>query len=286
MNYGAKFKNLVKRFPAIANSYRRLREIKSYYLKPSMTPMGFLFSGNQSMIKGEFEPTETKLILELFKKANTVVNIGANIGYYVCLALSNKKQVIAFEPIDANIKHLLRNIYVNNWGEHVEFFPIALSNKVGIVQMFGAGTGSSLIEGWAGVKDPYPSLIPCSTLDNVIGDRLSGINTLVIVDIEGAEKMMLEGASNLMNSNPKPTWFIEITAEQHQPMGSKMNPNILATFEMFWNNGYESITADSDLRRITKDEVEKVLKTQTNTLVTSNFIFYEKGSYPFMKDKM
>jgi FkbM family methyltransferase len=211
---------------------------------------------------------------------DVIVNIGANIGYYVCLALQSGKKVIAFEPMELNIQYLLRNIKANGWHKDCEIMPIAVSNQVGIIEIYGAGTGASLVKGWAGTPQSHKTLAPCSTVNNILGDRLNGQKVFVIVDIEGAENMMLEGASKLLDMHPKPIWLVEISGEEHQPQGIKINPHLLVTFEKFWSRGYESITADNWLRKITKEEVIRILETQVDTLGTHNFLFYDAGQKP------
>lgn len=47
------------------------------------------------MASGDFEPEETRLIQDLLQEVDTLVNIGANVGYYCCHALSLGKRVIA-----------------------------------------------------------------------------------------------------------------------------------------------------------------------------------------------
>jgi FkbM family methyltransferase len=72
---------------------------------------------------GEYEKDETELFAKLLPYHDTVINIGANIGFYTCLALQNKKRVIAVEPIERNLRFLLANIEKNNWAnECVEIF--------------------------------------------------------------------------------------------------------------------------------------------------------------------
>lgn len=92
---------------------------------------------------------------------------------------------------------------------------------------------------------------------------------------------MLDGAKNLLDMNPKPIWLVEVSGEEHQPQGIKINPNLLATFEKFWSRGYESISADNLLRKITEEEVKKIIECQLDTLGTHNFLFYEIGTNPF-----
>ena len=270
-------KPLVERFPSIAMAYRQVRDTRALVKEPKLTKLGFKFSGNEQMENGSFEPVETSLVKKIFPKVDYVVNVGANIGYYVCQALQCNKKVFAFEPIETNVKYLLRNVKANNWQDNCEIFPVALSNKANVIEIFGGGTGASLIKGWAGTPERYSTLVPCLTLDDTLGDRLNGKNIFVIVDIEGAENMMLEGATKLLEMNPKPIWLIEISVEEHQPKGTKINPSILKTFEKFWDRGYESITADNLRRKISKEEILKIIETQVDSLGTHNFLFYEKN---------
>jgi len=270
-------KPLVERFPKIAMAYRQVRDTRVLSKAPKLTKLGFKFNGNEQMEKGLFEPIETNLAKLIFPKVDYVINIGANIGYYVCQALHSNKKVFAFEPINTNLKYLLRNVKANNWHDSCEIFPVALSNKTNIIEIYGGGTGASLIKGWAGTPERFSTLVPCLTLNDVLGDRLNGNNIFVIVDIEGAENMMLEGATKLLDMNPKPIWLVEISGGHHQPKGTKINPYILETFEKFWDRGYESITADNLLRKISIEEILKIIETQVDSLGTNNFLFYEKN---------
>ncbi|BEI39329.1 hypothetical protein PHIN8_12730 [Polynucleobacter sp. HIN8] len=270
-------KPLVERFPSVAMAYRQIRDIRALSNEPQLTRLGFKFNGNKKMENGLFEPIETNLVKKILPKVDFVVNIGANIGYYVCHALQSNKKVFAFEPIEINLKYLLRNIKANNWQENCEIFPVALSNKTSIIEIYGGGTGASLIKGWAGSSEKYSTFVPCSTLNNLLGDRLVGNYVFVIVDIEGAENMMLEGATKLLDMNPKPIWLVEISGGEHQPRGTKINPHIMETFEKFWQRGYVAITADNQLRKISREEILKIIELQVDSFETHNFLFYDEN---------
>jgi hypothetical protein len=130
-------KILIEKFPRIALLYRKFRDTNALSAEPKRTKLGFKFNGNRTMEKELFEPYETKLVKKIFSKVSTVINVGANIGYYVCYALVNNKKVFAFEPVETNLKYLLRNIKANNKDKNCEIFPVALSNKAGINNLWG-----------------------------------------------------------------------------------------------------------------------------------------------------
>ena len=270
------FKPLIEKFPKLSMLYRSIRDSRDISKAPSMTELGFKFNGNRLMQNGIFEPEETKIVKHILNSVDLVINVGANIGYYSCLALHAGKNVIAFEPMQMNINFLLRNVKANNWEKNIEIFPIALSDKVGIIDIYGTGTGASLIPGWAGVSDEYHTLIPCSTLDNVIATRNFNEKILFIVDIEGAEKMFLDGACKFLTKELDITWLVEISVKEHQPIGVTMNPNLLDTFDIFWNLGYVAITADNRQRQIKREELVEIIDSGIDTLETHNFLFLRK----------
>lgn len=226
------------------------------------------------MVSGEFEPNETPLVHELIKDVDCVVNVGANIGYYSCLALQAGKSIIAFEPLPENLHFLLRNVKANGWQSKAQVFPMALSNRVGIIEIYGGGTGASLIEGWAQSSSDEKILVPTTTLDNILGHRFhNNERVLLIVDIEGAEKMMLDGASKILNHSPQPLWVIEITSHEHQPKGVSVNPFFLATFELFWEAGYEAYSIEENLRKITRQEIEDTASSRIAKTGSHNYLF-------------
>lgn len=269
-------KPIIERLPRLAMAYRYMRDSSKINKYPKETPMGFKFIGDKSMETGQFEPEETQLVKKILPSVDILINIGANVGYYCCIALSLKKYVVAFEPINLNLRYLLRNIKANNWESKIEVFPIALSNKVGVVDIYGGGTGASLVKGWAGTSEQYVTLVPSTTLDNAIGERFHSKQCFIIVDIEGAEKTMLEGANSIINMLPKPIWMMEISISEHQPNGILINPNLLSTFNFFWNNGYDAWTANEEFRIIHSDEIEKIVMSGVDSLHTHNFLFIEK----------
>jgi len=270
-------KPIVERFPKLAMTYRYVRDSWQINEEPQETPMGFKLAGSQEMQNGQFEVEETQIVKHIVSYVDVVINVGANIGYYCCIALSHEKYVIAFEPLALNLRYLLRNIKANNWESQIEVYPIALSNKVGVIEIYGGGAMASLVKGWAGTPEQYVSLVPCSTLDNVLGPRFQNKRCFIIVDIEGAEQLLLEGASSVIDMEPKPIWMMEISITHHQPKGVSINPNLLSTFQVFWDRGYEAWTADKECRAIHPDEIEEIVKSGIDTLHIYNFLFIEKG---------
>ncbi len=166
---------------------------------------------------------------------------------------------------------LYRNVAANGWND-IEIFPLALGNRHGVTTIFGGGTEASLIEGWAGTPTYYSRIVPINTLDNILGTRLAGMRSFFLIDVEGGERGVLEGAEKQFTLNPKPVWMVEITTS-HQPVGRNVNSDLQRTFEMFWNYEYEAWTAERKPKMVSKEDIERVSLSGINHLGTDTFMF-------------
>jgi FkbM family methyltransferase len=212
----------------------------------------------------------------MLREVDVFINIGANIGYYCSIALQDGKPTVAFEPMENNLRYLYKNLKANDWDQSVEIFPLALSDRVGIADIFGGSTGASLVPGWAGTSTKYVTSIATSTLDTVLGCRFRGKQCFILADVEGAERRMLAGATSFLGQSPKPIWMIEIAVSEHQPNGRKVNPHLLSTFEVMWANGYEALTASRTPRVVSPSEINAVMTTGRDSLETHNVLFIDR----------
>ena len=262
----------LERFPVVTQFLRNSRDLLDQRAPTRMTPWGFTLAGHKAMAAGTFEPEETELVRKLLQEVDVLVNVGANVGYYCCHALSLGKPVIAVEPIARNLHYLLTNIQSNGWSQLAEVFPVALGSRTDILQMWGGGTGASLIKGWAAIHESYVTHVPVLSLDRVLGNAIKGKKALILADIEGAEFMMLQGAAQALQNEPRPIWMMEISTTEHQPEGTAMNPNFEKTFEVFFDCGYRAFTADAEAKKIEKSDVKDVVANRKR-LTTHNFVF-------------
>lgn len=266
------FKPLVEKCPPLADFYRFRRDSRQVSRDVEFrNALGFRFNGHKDMEAGTFEPDETRIIEKLVPLADIFVNIGANTGYYVCRALQKGVPVIAFEPDQLNVKMLLRNVQANNFSASFQLFPVALSDKPGILPLYGASTGASLIAGWAGQGNS--TLVPVSVFDQTAAPLVAGKTCFVLIDVEGAELGCLKGAEALLKSSDDNVFLIEISVAEHQPTGTAINKNLFETFELMKRHGYSAYAANDTLREITLAEVSAVASTHQNTLGTHNFLF-------------
>lgn len=270
-------KRQAKRFRWLAHRYRVWRDAAFERVEPQPTPFGFLLSGQRDMMNGTFEPAETAMIRKLAANADVFVDVGANIGYYVCHALQSNPEcrVVAIEPLPANLRYLLRNVKANGWEQRCEITPVAVSSRPAVVTLFGAGTGASLVRGWNGAPDSSALLVPANTLENILGERFLGQRCLIMIDVEGHEGAVIDGAGSLLLRSPKPIWFVEIGLGEHLT-GDGGNPAFGKVFKAFSDKGYDAWTCTASPRRISVEEA-RIAARDSISLGTHNFLFAENG---------
>ena len=269
-----RLKQLIERYPALAFAYRTLRDAWLFQRqRAELTPYGFRLMGNRAMQKGTFEQEETALIQKLLDDVDVFVDVGANIGFYTCLARSKGAYAIAVEPLTQNLNYLYANLSANGWND-VEVYPVGLARKPGLANLYGGGTGASLLEGWAGASPLLRRLIAVSTLDIILGERFVGKKLLIKVDVEGAEYELLTGATSTLLLIPAPIWMVEIGLTEHQPSG--FNRHYAGAFDVFWKYGYESWTANNLRQSVTPAGIKECVRLRRTRFGTHNYLFMKE----------
>lgn len=233
------------------------------------TPFGFSMAGLPAMQNGVYEPKETKCIIDCLKSTDVFIDVGANMGYFSCIARSMDLKVLAIEPLWHNLQYIYANLEINQWRD-VEVFPVGLSNKPGIGILYGVGTAASFIENWSGISTKK-RIVPLSTLDILVSLRFVGLRLVIKIDVEGLEYSVLQGATNILSSPPAPAWIVEINLTEHIPGG--VNKNFIKVFEIFWAMGYSAFSmATEQVGYIPEAQVRSWVEKQ-DTRGQRNFLF-------------
>jgi len=233
------------------------------------TPLGFRFAGPAGMQDGSFEPEEQAFVRARLPQTDVFVDVGANAGYFTCIARQRGTQVVAIEPAAQNLDLLFRNITANGWTD-VEVLPVGLAGAPGLATLYGDGTAASLVTRWAGVSDAWRRTIPLTTIDAVIGGRFAGKRLLIKVDVEGAEHAVLDGAAATLVRRPRPVWLVEVCFSENFPAG--VNPHFLEIFARFWSAGYHARSLEAD-RVVAREDVERWLRQGRRDFGYVSYVF-------------
>lgn len=174
---------------------------------------------------GVYETELTKYLLSAIKPDSVFVDVGANIGYYTCLAARkiSTGKVFAFEANENAFSLLQRNIMINWIDCPVSLEKVAVSNKRGEVlfknykyKFVNSQIFTSQEEGETNVAEVVK--VKTIPLDEYF-KKDQHIDFLK-VDVEGAEFSVLEGARNTIDNNPGMKILMEWSVPQLKVQGT------------------------------------------------------------------
>ena len=158
-------------------------------------------SVSRTLLAGTYEPHVTKVFTDFCKPGMTVIDVGANIGYYALLAahlVGPGGRVVAFEPNSENCRLLLTSVSRNQIS-NVTLFALAAAERRGWAY-FGAHLGSNgafLADGDKRLLEWPGSVVATLPLDDVV----EGPVHLMKFDVEGVEPLVVDGAKRVIEES-------------------------------------------------------------------------------------
>ncbi len=160
---------------------------------------------------GYWEKPITDAFIERLRPGMTVVDVGANYGYYSLLAagiVGGSGHVHSFEPNARTFKLLMKNIQVNWLETIVSVHPVAALDSRKQVELhipneFQGRTTLFVPDG--GPACAQPLFIEAAPLDEIITGKVD----LIKIDAEGSEPLVFEGMQRILGNNPNLTIFME-----------------------------------------------------------------------------
>jgi FkbM family methyltransferase len=182
---------------------------------------------NTDMLLGLHEPNTFEVFREVVKRGMTVIDIGANVGYFsICLdkLVGSEGKVYAFEPVPSTFAALERMLDRNSCRNTVAIQK-AISGQNGYVDFFLSHTHymSSLSVNWAGAAS-QTIRVPSVRLDDFV--RTENIELdFIKMDIEGGGVFALSGMAETIRKN-RPFLLLEShTPEEDLAIGKVLSEN-------------------------------------------------------------
>ena len=165
---------------------------------------------SESIIRnGVWAKAETLLFRELVKPGMTVIDIGANIGYFSLLASTlagPQGRVHAFEPDPSNCRILRRNLRINR-AVNVRVVQAALSNNDEPLHLYLNSTNKGDHRIWGSNGEVRKRIkIRAMPLDRYL-EKTSTSPSFIKLDVQGAEGKVLEGMQETL-AQPGPKYLI------------------------------------------------------------------------------
>lgn len=172
---------------------------------------------------GVYERYESELFRSKIKPGMTIIDIGANLGYYTAIAsrlAGERGLVVGFEPEPNFFKLLSRNIRRNDM-KNVTCFELAIAEKNGVADLYlsNENKGHNSIIRSEELKTSVH--VKTTTLDYFLASQRIPKVDIIKMDIEGAEVLALEGMKNTLIKH-RPLLFLEFSP--HSIIKIKRNP--------------------------------------------------------------
>ncbi len=176
------------------------------------------------------------------------VDVGAHVGIYSLWALDLGAQVLAVEPDPENVLQLRANLLLNDYS--AEVFAGALGKEGGTMRLAGPDLlRRHLTTDGEGVE------VEVKTLDELLGDRrAAGVK----IDVEGAERLVLEGASRALVDLRVDLLQIEWNHCSLDLLGEDRRP----VAELLRKCGYELCRPDASGALVPEEDLSATLLTR------------------------
>lgn len=228
------------------------------FLKPEKVIVGnhIIYIDKQDLVLSQellqsqvWEKYQTEQFIKSINKGNTVVDIGAHIGYYTLLAaekVGKYGHVFAFEPDPKNFLLLTKNIKENGYS-NVTVIRSAVSSRDGYLSFYVHPTNTgdhSILKN----KDRRRKFkVKTVTLDKYFRD-IKKID-VIKMDVQGAEYSVLKGGKNIFVKMKKLILFTEFYPSSFVEAGHKPM-NFLNTLQRLGYNIYDIDEAKKELMKI------------------------------------
>lgn len=218
---------------------------------------------------GMLEKSEMDLVKKTVKEGWTVVDIGANIGYYSLLLsklVGRSGKVIAFEPDKTNVQTLKRNIRTNKI-KNIIVESLAVSDHTGTATLYvsDSHSGDHRIYASSGEKRETQK-IKTIRLDDYF--KTAEKVNFIKIDVQGAEELVFKGMKRLLERNKKINILLEFWPEGLQETGSSPADFL----KIIKQSGFQIAYADESSGKLIKTSFRECMEKCKRNYDTNLFL--------------
>ena len=221
------------------------------------------------------EPICTDYLIHsgILNEGDVVLDIGANIGYYVLVEsqlVGKSGKVYAVEPVCGNFELLQKNVQLNNF-TNVSTFQFAFGEKDGKSEIYVSDKSNlcAMTKNAVGGKIINTQEVSVETVDTFFKDKAPP--SLIRMDVEGYEYEIIKGMAKTLKCNTR------ILAELH-PLLAYMDPEKMnEMFDVLEQNNFRVRFVVFEDKVVENKTVRFLLKKAGNKLpiVASNISVQE-----------
>ncbi|MBV1774386.1 FkbM family methyltransferase [Burkholderiaceae bacterium DAT-1] len=210
------------------------------------------------ILDGYWEPWITNMIQKMVLPGSTIIDIGANVGYYSLIMASltgEQGKVYSFEANPRTFDLLQKSIAINGFSSRILAEQRAVYSHSGTLTFhcYEREQGGSSIN-QPTCSEPYSTIeVSAISLDERFdGQRID----LIKMDAEGAELAILKGARKLLQANPQ----INIVTEINKGALESAGHSVAKLLQFAAEQGFSPllIATDGTLKEVDAPELERL----------------------------
>lgn len=238
------------------------------FLLSNLKPKSVTIDGNRMLldkgdsmrlsILGIYESLTVKHFQEMIKTGDTVLDIGAHIGYYTLMAakrVGSKGKVYGFEPNTDNCELLTKNIEINGY-KNVVLVKKAVADSTKKAKFFLSRVSTGMHSLIDIDNNGDTILVDTISLDDFFGKNPPPVS-VIKMDIEGGEYVALEGMSRLLKKSKHMSIFAEFSP--FAIIKAKKSPR--GFLNLLKQNGFKLYSIDESLKLLMPIRVQKFLSS-------------------------
>lgn len=211
-----------------------------FFLPPKLYRSG---STGIFVLREDIEP-ELNYLTQILSPGKVFIDAGANIGVYTVLAgklVGETGRVLSFEPGQESFATLAKNVELNQL-KQVKLLRTALSDCEGKTRLYHVNNApNSYSLGSDSDGDRSFEEVSVTTLDRVVKREQIEQVDLIKMDVEGAEKLVLQGSEQLLH-RMKPVVIFEVCPPAAQRLGLAPHD----AWDLLQELGYQFFSIQSD----------------------------------------
>lgn len=166
------------------------------------------------MLDGFWEMWLTQFFASIVRPGMTVIDVGANAGYYTILfgdAVGRNGRVVAVEPVPSTVALLRQSVALNGLSSYTRIVDVALGKdpqgQVCMMVPEGEPKNATVVSH----DRPGSFRVPSTNLDTLARDLALDRVDLIKIDAEGAEEAIVAGMSEVL-ARYRPSVLLEFNA--------------------------------------------------------------------------
>lgn len=226
---------------------------------------------------GVWEPFETDLVRGEIGAGATVLDLGANIGYFTLLfaqLVGEQGRVFAFEPDPTNFEILSLNVERNGF-QNVLLENKAVSDQPGMSRLFSNQTNRGDYRLYDSGDGRESVEVVTVSLDQYLQGDQREID-FVKMDIQGGELAAVRGMEGLLRGRERLKMITEFW-----PFGlAKAGGDAAEYLDLLLSLGFRLSRMDEENRRLVPADPDHLLRTYLPEKETFTNLFCTKGNPP------